>query len=57
MEFQPQQPAPFVPDDVTVPQFIFDGTHETRPARRPEIPWLVEDATGRKIFEDEVRGL
>ncbi|KJA20114.1 hypothetical protein HYPSUDRAFT_43470 [Hypholoma sublateritium FD-334 SS-4] len=55
MEFHPQQPAPFVPDDLTVPQFIFDGTHESRPDRRPAIPWLVEDATGRKIFEDELR--
>ncbi|TFK68434.1 phenylacetyl-CoA ligase [Pluteus cervinus] len=46
---------PTIPDDLTVPQFIFNFAHNTRPLRSQEIPWLIEDETGRKIFETEVR--
>jgi 4-coumarate--CoA ligase len=42
-------------DDLTVPQFIFDFQHESRPVRSEGIAWLVEDETGRKISGDEVR--
>lgn len=43
-----------IPDNLTVPQFIFGCQHEFRPTRHPEIPWLIEDETGRKVGEHEV---
>ena len=54
MEFTAQQACPYVPDGVTIPQFIFDSEHETRPMRKPRTPWLVEDATGKKMMESDV---
>lgn len=49
---------PFIPDDLTLPQFIFDyHEHPSRPTRDPSIPWLIEDDTGRNIGEDEVSAL
>jgi hypothetical protein len=50
----PGGPLPYIPDDLTLPQFIFDYKHTSRPTRSPEIPWLIEDETGRKIGVDEV---
>jgi 4-coumarate--CoA ligase len=50
----PAGPLPLIPDDLTVPQFIFECKHPSRPARRPDIPWLIEDETGRRIGEHEV---
>ncbi|KAF9465775.1 phenylacetyl-CoA ligase [Collybia nuda] len=56
MEFHsPAGPLPFIPDNLTVPQFIFDYEHPSRPARNSGIPWLIEDETGRKIGEQELR--
>lgn len=46
----------FVPDDLTIPQFFLDSHHPLRPARKTGIPWLIEDATGRLIDLEEVRG-
>ncbi|KAF8968998.1 phenylacetyl-CoA ligase [Flammula alnicola] len=55
MEFHAHLPAPHIPDDVTIPQFIFDSNHETRPKRKNETPWLIEDETGKKLFETDLR--
>jgi len=55
MEFQSlSEPLPHIPDDVTVPQFIFDSEHELRPKRGSKVPWLIDDETGRKLFKSEV---
>lgn len=45
-----------VPDHLTIPQFFLDSHHPLRPARKAGIPWLIEDATGRAIDFEEVRG-
>lgn len=45
---------PFIPDNLTLPQFILDSQHLTRPVRGDGIPWLIEDSTGRKIGFEEV---
>lgn len=45
-----------IPDDLTLPQFILDSTHPTRPIRKEGIPWLIDDTTGRKIGFEEVSG-
>jgi hypothetical protein len=50
----PGEPLPHIPDDLTLAQFIFDSTHECRPIRPQGVPWLVDDATGRKIGLEEV---
>ncbi|KAI0356904.1 acetyl-CoA synthetase-like protein [Trametes cingulata] len=46
-----------IPDDVTIPQFLFDGHHplggEALHARPPA--WFIEDATGREVTGDQVR--
>jgi hypothetical protein len=53
----PGGPLPHIPDDLTLAQFIFDPTHECRPIRPQGVPWLVDDATGRKIGLEEVNML
>ncbi|KAJ8089406.1 hypothetical protein PM082_014654 [Marasmius tenuissimus] len=45
---------PRVPDDVTLPQFIF-GTHYIRPTRPENIPWLVDDETGLRYGGKELK--
>jgi hypothetical protein len=45
---------PVIPDDLTVPQFILDSSHSTRPIRKEAIPWLVDDTTGHQIGFEEV---
>jgi hypothetical protein len=47
-------PLPHIPDNLTLTQFILDSTHEYRPVRPQGVPWLIEDATGRKIGLEEV---
>ncbi|EIM92300.1 amp dependent CoA ligase [Stereum hirsutum FP-91666 SS1] len=55
-EFEsPFGPLPHIPDDVTLPQFLLDSTHPRRPVRKEGIPWLIEDATGRRIGFEEIR--
>ena len=46
-----------IPDDLTLPQFIFGYEHSSRPARNTHTPWLIEDETGRRIGENEVCGI
>jgi hypothetical protein len=45
---------PFIPDNLSIPQFILDSNHPTRPVRKHDIPWLIEDASGRKVGFEEV---
>ncbi|KAG9315614.1 hypothetical protein JVU11DRAFT_3256 [Chiua virens] len=45
----------YVPDDLTIPQFILDSSHPLRPVRKSGTPWLIEDATGRHINGEELR--
>lgn len=45
---------PHIPDDVTLPQFIFDSWHPTRPVNKNHNPVLIEDSTGRGVGFSEV---
>ncbi|KAG2153049.1 uncharacterized protein EDB93DRAFT_239065 [Suillus bovinus] len=45
----------FVPDDLTLPQFILDSSHPLRPIRPSHVPWFIEDAGGRGIGHEEIR--
>jgi len=45
---------PWIPDDQTVGQFVFDTVHPVRPKAKEEAPWLIEDATGRFSSKQEV---
>ncbi|KAK0208848.1 amp dependent CoA ligase [Desarmillaria ectypa] len=40
--------------NLTVPQFILDSPHELRPHRKDDIPWFIEDGTGRTLCHAEV---
>ncbi|OCH94571.1 acetyl-CoA synthetase-like protein [Obba rivulosa] len=54
--FKGPQDLPFVPDDLTVPQFILDTHHPCKPVVvRGDIPCLIDDATGRQIGAEEIR--
>ncbi|KAF5315018.1 hypothetical protein D9619_007429 [Psilocybe cf. subviscida] len=55
MEFRASLPSPDIPDHLTIPQFFLDSSHATRPQRRKDTPWIIEDATGRKIFGTELQ--
>ncbi|KAF8215951.1 amp dependent CoA ligase [Mycena galopus ATCC 62051] len=48
-------PLPFIPADLTLPQFFLDSEHPARPIRPPGVPWLIEDHTARPIAFDEIR--
>ncbi|KAI0325517.1 amp dependent CoA ligase [Cubamyces sp. BRFM 1775] len=48
-------PLPAIPDDLTIPQFLFDSHHPSRPVLRQTQPWLIEESTGREIGSDELR--
>ena len=50
----PGDPVPYIPDNLTITQFILDSAHSYRPPRPVNVPWLIEDATGRKIGLEEV---
>ena len=53
MEFHVDGPVPYIPDHLSVPQFVFDSSIVPRPQRHPETPYFIEDATGRPVFEAE----
>ncbi|KIY52153.1 acetyl-CoA synthetase-like protein [Fistulina hepatica ATCC 64428] len=59
MVFIPASPSFLEPSDsVTVPQFMFDEIHRhpTRSAKRdPDIPCLIDDDTGRKLYPSELQ--
>ncbi|KAJ7712446.1 phenylacetyl-CoA ligase [Mycena metata] len=46
---------PPIPDDLTVAQFQLDTNDPTRPLRHANIPCLVDDASGRQIYFEELR--
>jgi 4-coumarate--CoA ligase len=50
----PGGPLPYIPDDLTLAQFILDSTHACRPIRPQGVAWLIDDATGRKVGLEEV---
>lgn len=54
-EFHALEPCPPIPDNLSIPQFILDSTHPLRPLRPNNVPWLVEDASGRCVGLEEVR--
>lgn len=45
----------FVPDDLTLPQFILDSYHPLRPIRSSQVPWFIDDASGRGVGYEEIR--
>ena len=47
-------PFPYIPDNLTLVQFVLDSTHPYKPHRPQGVPWLIEDTTGRKIGFEEV---
>ncbi|EKM61280.1 uncharacterized protein PHACADRAFT_247774 [Phanerochaete carnosa HHB-10118-sp] len=51
----PYGTLPHVPDDVTLPQFILDSWHPTRPVNKNANPVLIEDSTGRGVHFSEIR--
>ncbi|PPR03048.1 hypothetical protein CVT24_012436 [Panaeolus cyanescens] len=54
-EFSSPVPLPPIPDDISIPQFIFQPKCMSRPNRPANIPVFVDSATGRALFYDEVR--
>jgi hypothetical protein len=48
------EPAPNIPDNLTVPQFFFDSDHALRATRPHGVPFFIDDATGRAVDSREV---
>lgn len=55
MEFRVDEPEPYIPDHLSIPQFMFDTTVVPRPQRPSGTPYFIEDATGRGVFEAEAK--
>ncbi|PSR76712.1 hypothetical protein PHLCEN_2v8309 [Hermanssonia centrifuga] len=52
----PHAGLPHIPDDLTIPQFMLDSWHPTRPIKQGLLnPWLIEDATGRPVGCEELK--
>ncbi|KAH9927962.1 acetyl-CoA synthetase-like protein [Epithele typhae] len=50
-------PLPPIPDDLLISQFILDRHHPSAPMWAHKMrPWLIEEASGRQIGSDELRG-
>lgn len=47
-------PVPYIPDDLTLAQFFLDAHHSIRTQRSSDIPWFIDDVTGRKLGLEEV---
>ncbi|KAJ7152698.1 hypothetical protein C8R43DRAFT_1003345 [Mycena crocata] len=50
----PVHTVPHFPEDLTIPQFLFDYQHPIRLHRESGIPWLVDAVTGKAVLQDEV---
>ncbi|KAL5494986.1 hypothetical protein ACEPAI_448 [Sanghuangporus weigelae] len=55
MEFRSSIPCPTIPDDLTIAQFMLDAQHPIRPVRTENVPWLIEESTGRSVGFEELR--
>ncbi|KAF9236498.1 phenylacetyl-CoA ligase [Melanogaster broomeanus] len=51
----PAGALPFIPDDLTLAQFILDSQHPSRPVRKHGTPWIIEDHTGKTVGYEEIR--
>lgn len=54
-EIYSQAPIPFIPDNLTIPQFFLDYHHPLRPVREATTPIFIDDDNGRKIGLEEAR--
>ncbi|KAF9496580.1 hypothetical protein BDN71DRAFT_1415424 [Pleurotus eryngii] len=54
--YAPVQDFPRIPDNLTIPQFLLDVNHPTRP-QPPSVgtPWLIDDTSGRTFGKEELR--
>lgn len=48
-EFRSPVPLPHVPDNLSIPQFIFHSGTPGRPVRPSNVPFFIEDGTGRAV--------
>ncbi|KAF8893747.1 hypothetical protein CPB85DRAFT_1330505 [Mucidula mucida] len=46
---------PWIPDNMTTPQFILDFHHPIRPQRPNGVPWLVADKSGKRMDLEEIQ--
>lgn len=48
---------PSIPDDQTLPQFMFSYKHQTlnRPERPAAVPCIIQDHTGKKVYWEELQ--
>ncbi len=58
-EFKSSIPLPFIPDDLTVPQFLLDDyKHPLSEMRKgDDAIWLIDDTTGREYTFKEASNL
>nr|GAT57810.1 predicted protein [Mycena chlorophos] len=55
-EFHSPMPAPHIPDDLTIPQFLFDYQHPIQMARGPdEATWVIDAATGERYGKEALK--
>jgi hypothetical protein len=53
-EFRSPIPLPYVPDNISIPQFIFRSGVPGRPVRPSNVPFFIEDGTGRAVTYEQV---
>ncbi|TBU21456.1 amp dependent CoA ligase [Dichomitus squalens] len=50
-----KEALPFIPDDLSLPQFLLDVHHPSRPVRTKPQACFIEETSGREIGLDEIR--
>lgn len=53
-EFRSAVPLPHIPDDLSIPQFIFRSEYPGRPIRPRNAPLFIEDGTGTVTTYEQV---
>lgn len=46
---------PWLPDDLSLTQFSLDVHHSVRAPRASEVPWFIDDETGKSLGLEQVR--
>ncbi|KAF8167711.1 amp dependent CoA ligase [Crassisporium funariophilum] len=53
-EFRSQVSLPHIPDNLSIPQFILRASSSPRPVRPSNVPFFIEDSTGRPVTYEQV---
>ncbi|KAJ7226306.1 phenylacetyl-CoA ligase [Mycena rebaudengoi] len=51
----PAHTVPYFPDNLTIPQFLFDYNHPIQLPREPRVPWIIESVSGKALLGKQLK--